>query len=818
MRNLKRALSLLLSSTMVLGMLVMGSSAASYTDVTSEENVEAIEVLKAVGVMTGDENGNFNPNKQVTRAEMAVVMANLLDLKVEDFKGASLPFTDVPEWAVPYVAACYADGITAGISATQYGSNNSVTTAQAALMMMKALGYFQYSRDFGSDWQVATVKQGSKINLFDGIEAGASAAMTRNDVAQLALNTLKSTMVETDGSSTSITLPGGIVIDSGDTKYEEITNSDSKYAAIDNAKDGDKYYVQLGEKLFDGKLEKKAGADDAGRPGSKWVYDKKNVGTYGEQADYVVTLEKKYTADEVTNVEKTEKILQDLTGNDDLKFHVVEGHQNNDVRFWINGKDLSKGANKPSAEDMAKRFEEGTVLELFCEGDDITDIIVLDYEIAKIQDVSTSLTKAQKEDGATCKIKVDGKYYLDIDVANFDSKTYVEDAYILFAANDETTANDMLASQIAESVKGEVEATKGSDVRIDGTYYTDLTEEIKVGDKGTFYLNMAGQIAAVDTTAAKSDNYGYIYSVIRSGDDEVNEDGLEKNVCTVYMVLADGTKVSYDVDKDSVEKLPAGDKKGTVAYSINSDKELVIETPDDTQAGPFNAKIDKDNVLFGTQGDNKYRATSETQFIFAYQDGNKMKTSVSTGYKNVSIESSANIYVYADEDGYALYAFVDAKNGSLTSDELLAVLLDSEPSISKVDGDKIFTYTVAIDGEETELSFKSELASSIAEGDAFNYVMDGDYAKDANETDIKSAEVVANNADYIILNNGARFNWGTETIYTITLEYKDEAAYDEGKIDTVSVSEGGKIDQGDKVVYTVDGEDLDVIFVYEYVY
>ena len=62
MRNLKRALSLLLSSAMVLGMLVMGSSAASYTDVTSEENVEAIEVLKAVGVMTGDENGNFNPD------------------------------------------------------------------------------------------------------------------------------------------------------------------------------------------------------------------------------------------------------------------------------------------------------------------------------------------------------------------------------------------------------------------------------------------------------------------------------------------------------------------------------------------------------------------------------------------------------------------------------------------------------------------------------------------------------------------------------------------------------------------------------------
>ena len=74
MRNLKRALSLLLSSTMVLGMLVMGSSAAGYKDVdASNKNQEAIEVLQTAGIMTGDQNGNFNPGGSITRNEMAVV-------------------------------------------------------------------------------------------------------------------------------------------------------------------------------------------------------------------------------------------------------------------------------------------------------------------------------------------------------------------------------------------------------------------------------------------------------------------------------------------------------------------------------------------------------------------------------------------------------------------------------------------------------------------------------------------------------------------------------------------------------------------------
>ena len=78
MRNLKRALSLGLTATMISGLMVMGSSAASYADVTSENHQEAIEVLQSVGIMTGDEKGNFNPEAKLTRNEMAVVMSNLL--------------------------------------------------------------------------------------------------------------------------------------------------------------------------------------------------------------------------------------------------------------------------------------------------------------------------------------------------------------------------------------------------------------------------------------------------------------------------------------------------------------------------------------------------------------------------------------------------------------------------------------------------------------------------------------------------------------------------------------------------------------------
>ena len=119
MRNLKRALSLGLTAAMISGLMVMGSSAASssYTDVADTDNVEAIEVLKAVGIMVGDENGDFNPDENVTRNEMAVVMSNLMAYNVATYADTS-PFTDVPSWAEPYVAACWTNGITAGTSDT----------------------------------------------------------------------------------------------------------------------------------------------------------------------------------------------------------------------------------------------------------------------------------------------------------------------------------------------------------------------------------------------------------------------------------------------------------------------------------------------------------------------------------------------------------------------------------------------------------------------------------------------------------------------------------------------------------------------------
>lgn len=198
MKNLKRVLGLALASIMVAGVMVVSTS-ASYEGVEDSHNVEAIEILQTVGIMVGNDKGEFKPDAKVTRNEMAVIMTRLLNLDYDRYRGVN-EFNDVPSWAAPYVAACVAEGVTVGVGDSLYGGADNVTAAQASLMILRALGYFQHGEDAVSDWQAAAIRQADRIGLLNGVNAGAGDTLTRNQVAQLVLNGVKANIVDsTDG-------------------------------------------------------------------------------------------------------------------------------------------------------------------------------------------------------------------------------------------------------------------------------------------------------------------------------------------------------------------------------------------------------------------------------------------------------------------------------------------------------------------------------------------------------------------------------------------------------------------------------------------
>ncbi|WP_435321387.1 S-layer homology domain-containing protein [Muriventricola aceti] len=523
MRNLKRALSLALASIMVMGLMVVGTGAA-YDDVSSKQNQEAIEVLQEVGVMTGDENGNFNPDALVTRNEMAVVMSNLMDYRVANYKGTS-PFTDVPAWAEPYVAACYTNGITSGVSATTYGGDQSVTTAQAALMLMKALGYFQFQSDFENDWQFSTIKQANKIDLFIDVESGVIEPMTRNDLAQLVLNTLKAGTVEADNDTIKVDADG-VKVEAGKVSYNFITSGESYAGAIKGLTtagtvvNSGTRIVELGEKLYQGDLKMyEDRSDDFGRPGTRWTYKTTTIGTYSD------TPAATYTA------KMSKDDLYDLLGKD-----VVDDYR---LDLFVDGVKVADEvaitttyaqANSSSASCQSGK---GVLTEVYTDAD--KELVTVTVSNTYLMQATGDYNESKGTVAVTTLTTPIGGLTNSVNSLaddDFDSvKDMAEDDYILY-----TYAGGKVQSAVkAEVLTGEVTAystaTKtygdaGGNVTIDGTKhdyakFADVTAEngcateFSVGNNAAIVLDQYGYALYVDDAALSMGNYVYIDAVAK---------------------------------------------------------------------------------------------------------------------------------------------------------------------------------------------------------------------------------------------------------------------------------------------------------------
>ena len=538
MRNLKRALSLGLTAAMISGLMVMGSSAASYADVTSENNVEAIEVLEAVGIMIGDENGNFNPDQNVTRNEMAVVMSNLMEYNVASYKNTS-PFTDVPSWAEPYVAACYTNGITSGYSDTVYGGSDNVTTAQAALMLMKALGYFQYASDFGGDWQLATTRQGNAIDLFVGVDSGVTQAMTRNDVAQLVLNTLRAGTVEasTDGSWSI----GDVTINNNVT-YSFITSNQTYATAIDDARstssttDAGRSIVELGEQLYMGDLKLNDNATDVfGRPSRYWEYEGNEIGTYTKTE----LLRQEYTA------EVTGRDLYDLLGKsiiDDYSFDIyVDGETEESV---LGDAYFTKANLTRSNDDAVGETGNGVLTQVY------QDIDTHEITIAVI---NTYLAQAEED---------------------YDEKNEEVDLTV-YHVQDKGSSRNAIFVKNGDEKKG--------DTTVAYTVESDEFDIAEVAENDLFLVTMAD---------------GAIQSMVAP---EILSDSTITNFRLNKYVTADGTQYNYadtvQYDEDVLDKYDDANMKD-ITYNVILDEYgymIGIEQNEDPDQYVFLAGIDLAN-------------------------------------------------------------------------------------------------------------------------------------------------------------------------------------------------------------------------------
>ena len=724
MRNLKRALSLALASVMLLGMMVVGSSAKGLDDFSDNAeivNKDAVAVTSAIGLFDGYEDGSFGPENVVTRAEMAVIISTMLygaGVNVNQFAETNV-FTDVPAWAQGYVNLCSSLGIVAGVGEGKFDPNATVTTAQAVLMLCRALGYFQSAADFGSDWMLAATAKGTALGLYGDLKLTANAGLTRDNVAELVFNALTKAVPVQYNELLGV-------------YYNE--NQGIIYSLEFN------YLQTLGYKNFD--LVYRTDTETIyGRPATTWGTGTYNVKTEAgstsktdnltENGGLIASKVRMLDKDEIITVpnaptytytsgQDIDEVYKDLgksvcTLRDNAK---DEGYT---WTAYVNGKeDKDVDDNIPTSKDDStwKYTGKGTVTEIYIDDADATVTVVeINYYLGQVSKVKSD----SKGEYVTVKaISTEPK----LDDNDFYAEGYEEDDYVVFTVDYNEDEDFYICELMApETVNGEVtRVEKDKDAETGkgetGETYLKLADGAKYSYSGDGHIvydldddNVKAHPALNEQYTLYLDPNGYVLGFVQeTGSTQylyVKDSDEELRDWVAKVVLADATSVKADLDdeykdgkkKDKIEWIDEDGDSTTIdkdrtnidekvwAYTVGEDKIYTLKAVDSKTM--TNAEINNGKAYI-SDGKNDFIVDKKTVFVDVEGE------TAYTGYNEVpDVDNATLAYVLNTKNGNVAEIVFIVDGDVYDSASTYFMLSKTTRESLKYDGDYYWEYTNA---------------------------------------------------------------------------------------------------------------------------
>lgn len=183
----KRILPTLLSLALCLS-LVPAAMAAPAAPVSE---AEAAQVLAALGIMTGDPDGNLRLEDTITRSELVTmaVMGSPYKDSVGD-AAAVKPYPDVPqeEWYAPYVTLARDLSLVGGYTDGTFRPQANITLAETATIVLNLLGY--QASDFSGLWPSGQMSTFRSLKLDRGVTTGQNDPIIRRDALYIFYNLL----------------------------------------------------------------------------------------------------------------------------------------------------------------------------------------------------------------------------------------------------------------------------------------------------------------------------------------------------------------------------------------------------------------------------------------------------------------------------------------------------------------------------------------------------------------------------------------------------------------------------------------------------
>ena len=179
----KRIITLMLALIFAVS-LVTGTYAKAADD-------DAQRLLGVLGIMNGDENGNLNLDRYVTRAEFSKMLVTASTYKDSISTSAiSTGFSDVEasHWAAPYIRVAANNKWIYGYSDGTFAPSSNIKLEEAATMLLRILGYT--SSDVTGVYPSGQLALYESLDLDEGVSASRGEIITRRDCQKLFVNLL----------------------------------------------------------------------------------------------------------------------------------------------------------------------------------------------------------------------------------------------------------------------------------------------------------------------------------------------------------------------------------------------------------------------------------------------------------------------------------------------------------------------------------------------------------------------------------------------------------------------------------------------------
>ncbi len=729
-------------------------------DVADSKYAEAAQILGALGIMVGDaETGNFRPNDNILRSEMAKVSVYSIGLE-EVAKGATqpTPFPDVVSnhWANGPINVAAQQGMVIGDDIGTFRPDDPVLFQEAVAIMVRALGYEPKASTNGG-YPTGYMVTAADNQMLKGISATASAPATRGDIAQLVFNSLTVNLMEQTGFGTN-----------------------SSYEVVDKTL------------LYDRLNVEKAYGQITGTPettltgGSTTAKDKITINdkTFNEgdtMASQLLGYNVVYYAriDKTTDEKNLIAVIPQDSKNNELKINAenivsVEGDAESDkvVNYW---RDMENDTSTKTATIVAKpvfiyngkytatltneqmKPASGNIVLLDTDTNNVYDIVFVNHFTNLVVETVSEAT------GRVTDKYNNGSLLLDEESTTVDFVLIKDGAEIRPADLKEwdvisyTVSEDkqLIKGYVStESVLGTVTQISNDGFKIDNAPTTykkaaNYPETITLRDKGRFYLDIEGKVAAVDKTAnttgtAIRGSYGYLVDAAKEGS---FEDTIKFKIFTADAkteVIDGASKIrlndKYGLKPDEVLAAFGKDGKVTpqlITYEVNSAGNLTgfDIAVDKTDTGAVNKGVFTKNISAAEQ---TYKSASSmlgnvkvTEDVIVFDipaDAGTDTTRYSVRGKSMfANDKPYDIIVYDLQEDFSAGAIVVTNTTGITEATSPIVLVDEVAEGQNEDFDAVDIVYGLENGQRVELmsSDKSVFVKSgdkkLAKGDIFQY-------------------------------------------------------------------------------------------------